>query len=407
MPGDSAERRRANSAERKRANSAERRRANSAERKRGPATNQGGAKSQEKHVSSTDQASLVAPHTTACRQRRNSMSSSGFSNANHSQFFMNMVLDKQAICYGRNKIEDIYSMYGNIADSFGFSKYSTAHLNSNNENISPEDYVFDDENMSLQHIKPLSSLTFKTYELIAVIATFKKDTSLVGHVVAYIRINNKWYIADNEKGVIQRRSAGIPSKSMKYMRFNGKENDSLSMIGAMTIYWDPAKLPAVSRTNIDYAGVPTFGQTGGSCALDSLQSVLMFADGPRDLFRNIYSKLDMSKCLWPTTRPSQTKMTNNWKKADVCIADYKEQIKKYMIEDTFIKIRKKRGGEREYDDNLTNAFIALMFIRFYRISNTPRELLNSINLHDNISGGPSPEIPPYKGWKSVGTWTWG
>jgi hypothetical protein len=106
-----------------------------------------------------------------------------------------------------------------------------------------------------------------------------------GHVVSYVRIKGNWYMADNEKGFLQKRSNNSPP-----------DWDSI-YTHSYPYYVDKIFKFVVNKTIADTLVVDaTDNQTGlhspyqyhMTCGSDSMMSVLMYSDGYRDSFDKLY-----------------------------------------------------------------------------------------------------------------------
>jgi hypothetical protein len=119
------------------------------------------------------------------------------------------------------------------------------------------------------------------------------------HAVAYVKIGNDWYLADNNRGGLVLSEGGEPTTSTKL-----KFRDSFAHSHTVreyypfhaSVFYAPIELVTKSRANREkrnYTGLPIFGQTTQSCALDSQINVLFFADGFYEYFyMTLYKSLE-------------------------------------------------------------------------------------------------------------------
>ena len=123
------------------------------------------------------------------------------------------------------------------------------------------------------------------YEYVGAILNFIMDDAGNGHSVAYVKIDKKWYTADNEKGILIERKHGPPcANSTSYFshtHFGIKDPRYFYAIKSHSSF------PRKNTSDKMHHGmpIPSQGQpVGYSCLSDSLQSILFFANGYRDFF---------------------------------------------------------------------------------------------------------------------------
>jgi hypothetical protein len=113
--------------------------------------------------------------------------------------------------------------------------------------------------------------------------------------VAYVKIFDTWYNADDTEGVLRARTNGQPTWSttiyehvtqeMTYLYVN---RDNIPDTQFLTPYHD-----TVLANKGQWHGIPTFSQSGrGSCALDAIFSCIFYANGFRDIMTNIFNITD-------------------------------------------------------------------------------------------------------------------
>ena len=105
----------------------------------------------------------------------------------------------------------------------------------------------------------------------------------VGHFISYLQINGVWYNGDNEYGYLRKLHEQDIAQLRFYVHYTGKKNLDLKATNYILFYIDTSKITG-TRPKIDYSGYPCFGQTKNTCGPDSLQSILMLADGFYETF---------------------------------------------------------------------------------------------------------------------------
>ena len=115
-------------------------------------------------------------------------------------------------------------------------------------------------------------------------------SGFLGHFIPYLKINDYWYNGDNEYGYLRKLSDQSVSKLRLYVNKSGEIDLLFKVKEYILFYIDPEKI--VERDNIDYSGYPCFGQTSNTCGPDSLQTILMLANGFYDFFnKGMFSEL--------------------------------------------------------------------------------------------------------------------
>ena len=204
----------------------------------------------------------------------------------------------------------------------------------------------------------------KQFSCIAIFAFFSLKNG-AGHFVPYICINGRWYIADDEKGILILRTNGIISGNTKYIQPDGVVDKSSQIYQVILIYCISTAIPVEQSKKTDYSGDAIFGQSGLTCGPDSIQSILMFADGLRDIFMHMYNNIQQSIDV----------------KKFYILAN--KQPNKTNINSQIDIIQKPIEFLMRVKNPTVLRYICIMFIRFYRISNTPQEELNSILKYQN------------------------
>lgn len=124
-----------------------------------------------------------------------------------------------------------------------------------------------------------------TYNNVAIIGMFRDPANLAsGHAVPYVKMNDKWYVGDDEKGILILRKNGPPTWNTKYAT-------TWNMIGMYYFYINQI-LPVFPTTELNkygFHGKITFKQHVSSCWTDSIQTVLMHSNGFREQFLQLYN----------------------------------------------------------------------------------------------------------------------
>jgi hypothetical protein len=123
---------------------------------------------------------------------------------------------------------------------------------------------------------------------------------LEGHFAPFVRIGDAWYNGDNEVGFLRKR-ADPPSIFMQYQNPSKLQAAHGLIVDSICFYAHPSLITAGRG---EQNGTAVFGQTDHTCGPDSLQTVLMFADGLYNYYnQGLYSQL---KGLLPARRPADT-----------------------------------------------------------------------------------------------------
>jgi hypothetical protein len=201
-----------------------------------------------------------------------------------------------------------------------------------------------------------------------------------GHFVPYVRIRNQWFMADNEKGGLVRRTNGMPNGRTKYYNPDGTLSGTIHRV--VTFFAEDSSIRTADRIKID-TGLPVFGQTKDTCGPDGLQSILMFADGFHEYFYGaLYRRLvpSFKPLFWGGTHQSVTDAQVNTE-----LQRLKASLKFLIVGEAGVG-EGGSHGEAECDDP-TKDFLLSMFLRLYRIENIPEEELQGINWGLNTTAG--------------------
>jgi hypothetical protein len=211
----------------------------------------------------------------------------------------------------------------------------------------------------------------------AMILRFDFGTYL-GHFVPYIKIGDSWYMADNEKGGLVRRAHGMPDGRTSYF---GPDRSVSGILRAAHLFYCPDLLvDAETRPKKNYTGLPVFGQTGDTCGPDALQSILMFADGFHAYFDKLYRGLV----------PRFNIKFFGGVHEEVSAGEVTAELTKLKRE-----LHTLMGGSA-CQESATLDFLLSMFLRLYRIENTPEEELAGIEWGENITIGDTIPVPEEK-----------
>jgi hypothetical protein len=196
------------------------------------------------------------------------------------------------------------------------------------------------------------------------------------HAVAYVKIHDSWYIADNEKGGLVRRVNGMPDGRTKYIGPDGTITGTLT--SSLSFFTPDILVQRLERPKKDYTGTPVFGQTKDTCGPDAIQSILMFSDGFHEYFHErLYKKLvpRFNPIFWGGAHE------------EISAAVVEEELRKlkgYLL----TEIGGGGGGGRGCDDpNGSRDFLLSMFLRLYRVENIPEEELAGIQWGENTTLG--------------------
>jgi hypothetical protein len=106
-----------------------------------------------------------------------------------------------------------------------------------------------------------------------------------GHVVSYVRIKGNWYMADNEKGFLQKRANNAPPGwDAIYTHSYPYYVDKMFKFVVNKTIADTLVVDAVDNQS----GLHSPYQYHMTCGSDSMMSVLMYSDGYRDSFDKLY-----------------------------------------------------------------------------------------------------------------------
>ena len=196
------------------------------------------------------------------------------------------------------------------------------------------------------------------------------------HAVAYVKIHDSWYMADNEKGGLVRRANGMPDGRTKYIGPDGTIRGTLTT--CLSFFTPDSLLQRLERPRKDYTGTSVFGQTKDTCGPDAIQNILLFADGFHEYFHE-----RLYKRLVPRFNPVFLGGTHGEISAEM-VEEEIQKLKGYLLSD----IGGGGGGGRGCDDpNGSRDFLLSMFLRLYRIEHIPEEELAGILWGENTTLG--------------------
>lgn len=181
----------------------------------------------------------------------------------------------------------------------------------------------------------------------------------INHILAFIRIGGKWYNADNEYGYLRllENPNSPPSikKINKYL-YPENSNDEYAHVGIgdyYMLYIAPERITSLDlRRQRDYSGKPCFGQFDSTCGPDSIQSVLMLADGFFEIFNQGIFNNTVLKILEKLPAAQR---------ADLADGKQASEALHGRVEDAIFKSAsaKKMGHIKD--------FISTMFLRYYHL----------------------------------------
>jgi len=128
------------------------------------------------------------------------------------------------------------------------------------------------------------------YNLVAILCAYKhpveRPDGITIHAVPYVKMNDYWYEGDNEKGVLRLRMNGPPIWTHKYG--TGIQMEMGSMIYFYVNILVPI-FPIPPLNNYGFHGKIVSKQNGTTCWTDSIQTILMNANGYREQFTHLYN----------------------------------------------------------------------------------------------------------------------
>jgi len=210
------------------------------------------------------------------------------------------------------------------------------------------------------------------FECVGIIAFFLFEDSKKGHFVPFVRVGDTWYNGDSEIGFLRRRSEP-PSIFMEWSHPDIEGGTSI-ITDAVLFY---VKSSLIHGRRGDQNGTLVFGQTESTCGPDSLQTILMFADGFYEYFNEgLYSQLK-KEGLFPSRRPKN-------------IAELKGDIqafdkKKYVSLLSKRNIKKGRGSILFPVEKTSILFLLLMFNRYSYIENLTEKAGENFEVVPNTS----------------------
>jgi WD40 repeat protein len=195
-------------------------------------------------------------------------------------------------------------------------------------------------------------------ECVAVIyQVIEKDG--INHILAFIRIGDKWYNADNEYGYLRLlENPNSPPSIKKLNKYLSPENsnDEYVHVGIADYYMfyiAPERITSLDlRRQRDYSGKPCFGQFDYTCGPDSIQSILMLADGFFEIFNQGIFNNTVLKILEKLPAAQRADLADG-KQAPAALYA--------RIEDAIFK------SESAKKMWLIKDFISTMFLRYYHL----------------------------------------
>jgi len=115
---------------------------------------------------------------------------------------------------------------------------------------------------------------------VIIIIDYKEGFKGGGHAKPFIKIGSNWFDGDDEWGYL-RKMATEPSIHMPLTILDKVIKGTY--IAKASLFYKERRFITGPR-NAGWAGQPTFGQLGSSCAPDALLSILMYADGFYEIF---------------------------------------------------------------------------------------------------------------------------
>ena len=211
------------------------------------------------------------------------------------------------------------------------------------------------------------------FECVGIIALFVFDKSKKGHFVPYVRVGDTWYNGDSEVGFLRRRSEP-PSIFMEWS--NPDIEPGTTIITDAVLFYVKSSLIHGGRG--DQNGTLVFGQTDYTCGPDSLQTVLMFADGFYEYFNEgLYSQLK-KEGHFPSRRPKNMAEL----KGNIQAFDKKKYVS--LLSKRNIK-QGKRGSILFPVERASILFLLLMFNRYSYIENITEKAGEHFELVPNTS----------------------
>jgi hypothetical protein len=126
-----------------------------------------------------------------------------------------------------------------------------------------------------------------TYHNVAIICLYRNQANLSSsHAVPYVKMNDRWYVGDDEKGMLVLRKNGPPTWNTVYSK--------TWVITGMYYFYINEILPVfpiIELNKYGFHGKIAFKQHVSSCWGDSIQTVIMNANGFREQFVHLYRLL--------------------------------------------------------------------------------------------------------------------
>ena len=138
-----------------------------------------------------------------------------------------------------------------------------------------------------------------TYHNVAIICLYRNrlDPSS-GHAVPYVKMNDRWYVGDDEKGMLILRKNGPPTWQTIYSKTWGVTGMYYFYINEILPVF-----PLVQLNRYGFHGKIAFKQHVSSCWGDSIQTVIMNANGFREQFVHLYNLVKSTPGVFSGTPP--------------------------------------------------------------------------------------------------------
>jgi len=122
------------------------------------------------------------------------------------------------------------------------------------------------------------------YKNVGVICVFANPDDLSAHAVAYVKMNDKWYVGDDENGFLIIRTNGPPSWLTLYA---GSWTVTMMYYFYISSVLPVFPIPELNRYG--FHGKISFKQHESSCWGDSIQTIIMNSNGYREQFVHLYN----------------------------------------------------------------------------------------------------------------------
>jgi len=237
--------------------------------------------------------------------------------------------------------------------------------------LSPEDMT--------QEFELLLDFGGEIWDCVGIIIVIDYNNGFAGHAKPFIKIRDDWFDGDDEWGYL-RKMAAVPSITMPLKILNKVVKGTT--ISKATLFYKERRF--ITERRGLWAGRPTFGQLGSSCAPDAMLSILMYADGFYETF---------NQGLYQALRPSISErfVYNSVKAASYTEEELDREFVKLRpllpIVAATINIKNDARVVFTYDIQTVEnalAFLLYSFIRFYSIETM---VVRNYEVPNNASGG--------------------